>query len=452
MGVSKVTLNGSTLMDVTTDTVAANKLMSGETATAANGNKVTGTLAVYDGELTQNSSVQDTPLNDVVFIDYNGTIVTSYTASEFAALSAMPANPSHVGLTAQGWNWTLADAKTYVASHGALIIGQNYTTSDGKTRIYLNFTDQNMIGLPFYIRLCTTVKNGVTIAWGDGETEVTTVDANKSGVYNHTYSAPGKYVLTLECTSGTFYLGYAGSNHGIFHVNGTLESDVAAMAVTAIEVGSNVTSLKQQGFTRTQNLQTISIPTTLTDFGGTTGNVFNQAISLRCLVLPSGTVGLYGGSLPSLTFLSVPKSLSVLGTMNGDNLRALTLPEAEWVASKNWTLRKAERIIIPGTYTTLGGGGTNGRCFTDARYCRKFVVPASVTTINDYALCDNAGLTELHLLPTSVPTLANTRGISVYPSNRVIYVPYSADHSVLAAYQAATNWSTYASQMQEEPQ
>ena len=31
-----------------------------------------------------------------------------------------------------------------------------------------------------------------------------------------------------------------------------------------------------------------------------------------------------------------------------------------------------------------------------------------------------------------------------------IYVPYSADHSVLNAYKAANNWSTYADKMVEE--
>ena len=71
----------------------------------------------------------------VVFIDYDGTIVQSYTPTEFAALSALPSNPVHTaeGLTSQGWNWTLADAKTYVASSGKLTIGQMYITDDGAT-------------------------------------------------------------------------------------------------------------------------------------------------------------------------------------------------------------------------------------------------------------------------------------------------------------------------------
>ena len=59
----------------------------------------------------------------VKLIDYDGTVLHSYTAAEFAALTELPANPTHTGLTAQGWNWTLADAKTSVASYGTLTIG-----------------------------------------------------------------------------------------------------------------------------------------------------------------------------------------------------------------------------------------------------------------------------------------------------------------------------------------
>ncbi|MBR7042325.1 MAG: hypothetical protein IKI04_02365 [Bacilli bacterium] len=49
---------------------------------------------------------------DVNFIDYDGTILYSYTAQEAQALTELPANPTHTGLTSHGWNWTLAEIKT----------------------------------------------------------------------------------------------------------------------------------------------------------------------------------------------------------------------------------------------------------------------------------------------------------------------------------------------------
>ena len=43
MAFSKIILNGTTLMDVTQDTVEESTLRSGETATAADGVQITGT-------------------------------------------------------------------------------------------------------------------------------------------------------------------------------------------------------------------------------------------------------------------------------------------------------------------------------------------------------------------------------------------------------------------------
>lgn len=76
----------------------------------------------------------------------------------------------------------------------------------------------------------------------------------------------------------------------------------------------------------------------------------------------------------------------------------------------------------------------------------------SVTSIGSSAFTVCYGVGEYHLLPTTPPTLGNSSVFNGIQSDCVIYVPYSADHSILEAYKTATNWSTYASKMQEEPQ
>ena len=141
-------------------------------------------------------------LKDVVFIDYDGTIVEQYTKAEFLALDSLPANPSHSGLTAQGWNWSLADAKTYVTANGMLVVGQNYKTTDDKTKIYITIPE-NMLGNKFCLIFITSVKNGVTIDWGDGNIEVSAGNANADSTHTHTYSAAGNYIISLSATSGT---------------------------------------------------------------------------------------------------------------------------------------------------------------------------------------------------------------------------------------------------------
>ena len=72
-------------------------------------------------------------MRNVNFYDYDGTLVATYTAEEFMKLSEMPANPTHEGLVAEGWNWTLEEAKSFVSAHGGLDIGQTYHAADGKS-------------------------------------------------------------------------------------------------------------------------------------------------------------------------------------------------------------------------------------------------------------------------------------------------------------------------------
>ena len=51
------------------------------------------------------------PIDDVTFVDYDGTVLYTYSADEFLALNTMPDNPSHSGLISQGWNSTLQEAQ-----------------------------------------------------------------------------------------------------------------------------------------------------------------------------------------------------------------------------------------------------------------------------------------------------------------------------------------------------
>jgi hypothetical protein len=60
---------------------------------------------------------------NINFVDYDGTLLYSYTNQEFLALDALPENPAHEGLIAQGWNWNLADAKAYARKYPKMWIG-----------------------------------------------------------------------------------------------------------------------------------------------------------------------------------------------------------------------------------------------------------------------------------------------------------------------------------------
>lgn len=109
--------------------------------------------------------------NDVNFIDYDGTILKSYTSEQALALSEMPGLPSHSGLVAQGWNYTIQQMKSNVTSVGKCDIGCMYTTDDGKTRITLTIQDPKYSNIPLVFK--QTVANGVEVDWGDGSSAQT---------------------------------------------------------------------------------------------------------------------------------------------------------------------------------------------------------------------------------------------------------------------------------------
>ena len=80
------------------------------------------------------------------------------------------------------------------------------------------------------------------------------------------------------------------------------------------------------------------------------------------------------------------------------------------------------------------------------------VIPSAVKEIGRNCFAGCTSLAEVHVLATTVPTLGSAYVFNNNASGRIIYVPYSADHSILQAYQTAQNWSNYASAIQEEPQ
>lgn len=80
-------------------------------------------------------------------------------------------------------------------------------------------------------------------------------------------------------------------------------------------------------------------------------------------------------------------------------------------------------------------------------------IPASISIVGSKFFYGTRSLAEIHFKKTTPPTLLNTNAFTnMSDTGKGIYVPYSADHSVLNAYKTASNWSSFASYMQEEPQ
>ena len=387
-------------------------------------------------------------------VDYDGSLVQHYTKEEFLALTEMPSNPSHTGLVAQGWNWSLADAKAYITKYGSLNIGQMYTTDTGDTRIYIHIdkdTPQNR--LTFYVRFTSSVANNVVIDWGDGtvETKGSTIATN----YPHEYTTGGDYVIKLKVNTGTISFdgqdtsttsgqSIYGDRSNVYYYNRT--------RITHIEIGNDVTNLGLSVLNGCNTIVSITIPNSVTNIGD---YAFHYCRLLKSITIPNTVTNIGSHAFyacAGLSSIAIPNSVTSIGNYTLGNcyaLKILTLPDSIIIieASLVTTCTNINTITIPNSVVNIGDYS-----FYACNAIVLITISDNVTSIGANAFNNCYSVSEYHLLTTTPPTLANINAFSNIPSDCKIYVPYSADHSILAAYQSATNWSTYASYMVEEPQ
>lgn len=430
----------------------------------------------------------------VKFIDYDGTILHSYSVSDFMALTALPENPSHSGLTAQGWNWSLADAKSQLTAYpeAGLTIGQMYITDDGKTRIYVHFEEARKSP---YFGICP--KGTVTVDWGDGSATDTLTGTSLTTVktVQHEFPSAGDYVITLTVESGSFaFYGVSNTSHILKKSTSTSASvsRVYTNAVQKIELGtganlgnyafsycmslktitipSSVTNIKTYAFVNCFSLLSITIPDGVTSIESSTfyacysllsitipngvmsiGNsAFSQCYSLSSLTIPNSVTSIGGNvfsSCTSLPSLTIPNSVTSIGTsafISCSSLSSLTIPDGITNIEANAfsSCYSLSSLTIPNSVTSIGNSA-----FTQCSSLSSLTIPNSVTSIGTNAFSSCYGMKEYHFLPTTPPTLASTNAFNNIQSDCIIYVPQGC----LEAYQTATNFSNYASYMQEEP-
>lgn len=436
----------------------------------------------------------------VKFIDYDGTLLYSYSAEDFAALTGLPENPSHSGLTAQGWNWTKEQIEAQLEStpEQTVWVGQKYITDDGKTRLYCRFHEGR---LSPYLGLCP--KGTVTIDWGDGSATnaLTGTSLTTTMSVQHTYAKAGEYVITLTPAEGTTFA-FVGSNNGsrILDTSNyeTLYNKLVYLnSIYKIELGINI-SVSSHAFRNCYSLASITIPDGITKIETYT---FQNCFTLSSITIPNGVTSIssyafqYCRALSSITIpdgitsiskyafsycytlfsITLPDGVTSIGDYtfsDCDNLSSITIPDEVTSIGTNafQNCNALSAIIIPDGITRIDGytfincyslssiiipdGVKNigNSAFSTCRVLPSIIIPDGVTSIGSNTFQNCYGMAQYHIMSTTPPTLSNINALLNIPADCIIYVPYSEDHSILAAYKAATNWSTYASHMQEEPQ
>ena len=284
--------------------------------------------------------------------------------------------------------------------------GEPDPPDDGKTRLYITIPPNAVEGLPplradipLYIK--QTVANGVTIDWGDGS-EPETLDGTGNVNTTHTYENAGDYVITLDPSAGC-ELGFGADDAYHCVLGETYDNNlVYCNRLRRVVIGNKgVTSIGSYAFSSCNSLASIVIPDNVISIEN---GAFSECYSLASIVIPDGVT-----SIASYTF--------------------------------NYCHSLAS-IVIPDNVTSIPT-----YAFSECYSLASIVIPDGVTSIENYAFNICYGVKEYHLLPPTPPLLPNKYAFYKIPSDCIIYVPKGS----LEAYQTATNWSTYADQIQEEP-
>ena len=337
--------------------------------------------------------------NDVTFIDYDGSVLYSYSLAEAQALTELPALPSHDGLVCQGWNWTLEAIK---ALNRPVTVGAMYITDDGATRIHIRIATVGRMTVPLYIG--QTVANGVPIDWGDesaAETLAGTGEVNTS----HTYAEPGDYIISLMPQDGcTLSFGNRSTEY---------TDSVYCNMLQDVSIGKNVTSIGDNAFSDCYSLASIAIPAGVTSIGS---NTFSNCYSLASITIPAEVTSIGSSTFSncfSLASIAIPAGVTSIGSNTFSNcysLASITIPAGvtsigNIAFSGCYSLAS---ITIPDSVTSIGS-----RAFSNCSSLTSVTIPAGVTSIGDSAFSDCYSLASI-----AIPAGVTSIGSSVFDSCR----------------------------------
>ncbi len=320
--------------------------------------------------------------SDINFYDYDGTLLYSWTLTELAAKTSLPALPTHAGLVCQEWNWTLAQLKsvnTYVD------VGATYTTDDGKTRIYVTITEATLNPT-----MSLSGSGSATVSWGDG-TEADTITATST--ITHEYSLPGSYLIEITVLSGNFQLtGSTGStSYGNLFCHTVSTTDTLNYAYLAcvkkIELGDSI-DVSNGAFASCVNLETISISQGSKYMSG---YLFYSCCSLTGLVIPSSSAN----------------DISSLSTyqycMNCTSLRAISFPN----------------VLVNSSRPE--NGGLKNQAFYMCGNLKRLILPSGLSCLGSSSVRNCISLKKLHGFSGLSNFLRSGNSLSAYYSLQACY-------------------------------
>ena len=271
----------------------------------------------------------------------------------------------------------------------------DWVVGDGKTRLHISIPTDYRTDLLLAIN--QTISRGVLVNWGDGS-EIETSNRTGDVTFNHHYPKSGDYIIELDVAEGCeLTLGSESYSQSLLGGSDS-NKETYCLLLKKAEIGSNVNTIGATAFQKCYNLSHISISEGVTTFK-------NYAFD----------------SCYHLSIANVPRSISINDGLTFKYCRSLS------------------QFHIADGVTTICK-----EMFSNCSSLTTINIPGSVTSI-DYRAFFSCKFMKYYDFTdhTSIPALSNSNAFNEIPSDCEIRVPAA----LVDEWKAATNWSTYASQI-----
>lgn len=481
MAISKIRLNGVTKMDVTDTTATVSDVASGKVFTQVDGTTGTGAAVVGDGWVRPAEWPDYDAINmtnqKVIYVTYDLSLIPEPFFG--CILQAQTSSSVDIGYFQNGTFITLETMALGTNVHKGLSL-TSYKSSYNYLVARITWSGN--------LTRCSFCPDGATVTIG-------------SRVYK-TWSQPMVeiYGNILEAGGPSLFNGVV-KNHFVKsitlkNISLTQDSSFEALCSSCVNLErlyiTCSDNYKFMGYNMAQgchNLHDITIPKiklsnahsmfqncrslrsidiSKWDFSQTTAvdNMFNactvlKSIGRSIITVPNATNSAYTfreAPLLKNVFLDAEIPNNVSNINNWFNTCGVTY-KPSYIKSNVTNMGNFNNgralgqygVVLDFSEADLSGITYSANAFADTNYAG-FIMPSTLALIGNEMFARNFECREYHFKSTTPPTVSNTNAFNNIPSDCIIYVPRSENQSVLNAYKTATNWSTYASYMQEEPQ
>ena len=347
MAFSKIILNGTTLMDVTQDTVEESTLLSGETATAADGVQITGTLEVPT-PVYQTKTVTPTEQQQVVTAD-NGTVRIGTVANSDSVKDATTAT------------WTVPITYNTTPAIGDTIV------IDAKISVYTGSQSDSIYNVSHTFEWAGS--NHSYVAEPSDWSIIVTSDT-LSFRYKTVPATINRWTLTILNYTDSTQNGYISKQ-----ANYDALSSVTVEAISSTYVGSDID--RNTSSDLTSSGATVTVP------AGYYESSASKSIATGLVTVPYNISGASASVSTGTNTLTLTKTISVTPYVTTKGyISSGTAGNASVALTANVTTKDASTITPTTTAQTIASGTYLTGTQTIAAIPSQYIVPSGNVTLS----------------------------------------------------------------------